>query len=298
MSNRDSERFGYGYGGYEPRQPLRPEQSVQALTPRGRFTKKWWATRWLQALTEWASAARLSRGRAYARQGQVVELAVQLGAIVALVQGTRPKPYRVRIEMQTFTDDEWERVVQAMASQALYAAQLLNGEMPLEIEDVFRAAGVSLFPSAAEDLISDCSCPDWSDFCKHRAAVCYLIGEQIDRDPFLLFVLRGRTKEQVLAALRAKRADKVADSETGEGYEASAEAPLPVDPDAFWGLGAELDRVEIHVRSPEVEMELIRILGDMAFVDDPEWATRLAQVYRQVSRRALALAFDVSDVEF
>ena len=295
MDNRDNERFTHGY---DHPQPLHPEQSVQALTQRGRFTKKWWATRWLQALTEWASAARLSRGRAYARQGQVMEMAVQLGAIVAQVQGTRSKPYRVRIEMRTFSDAEWERVVDAMASQALYAAQLLNGEMPLEIEDVFEAAGVSLFPSSAEDLISDCSCPDWSDFCKHRAAVCYLIGEQIDRDPFLLFVLRGRTKEQVLAALRAKRADKVADSDGADSaQEPLGEAPLPTDPAVFWGLGAEMERVEIHVRSPEVEMELLRILGEMTFVDDAEWAARLAAVYRQVSKRALALAFDVSDVE-
>lgn len=296
MSNRDSEHPVYSYGGYDRSPALHPEQGVQARTQRGRFTKKWWATRWLQALTEWANAARLSRGRAYARQGQVLDMAVQVGAIVALVQGARPKPYRVRIEIRTFSDAEWERVVDAMASQALYAAQLLNGEMPLEIEDVFTAAGVSLFPSVTEDLISECSCPDWSDFCKHRAAVCYLIGEQIDRDPFLLFMLRGRTKEQVLAALRAKRADKVADSVT-EGHDVLGEAPLPTDPEAFWSLGADMERIEIHVRSPEVEMELLRILGEMTFVDDAEWTTRLAAVYKQVSRRALALAFDVSDVE-
>jgi uncharacterized Zn finger protein len=298
MSNDDDERVANRHQMYEHPRPLTPAHRVSARTQRGSFTKKWWATRWLRALTDWANSARLIRGRAYARQGQVVDIAVQVGAIVAQVQGTRARPYRVRIEIKTFADAEWERVVDLMAAQAIYAAQLLNGEMPLEIEDVFSAAGVSLFPSSTDDLASSCSCPDWSEFCKHRAAVCYLMGEQIDGDPFLLFVLRGRTKEQVLAALRAKRADKLpGDEAEADQAKGLREAPLPEAPDAFWRIGPELDRVEIHVRSPEVEMEILKVLGDMTFVDDPEWMARLAAVYRQVSKRALALAFDVSDVE-
>ncbi len=276
-----------------------PERGLKPKTANGAFVKSWWATRWVRALTQWISAARLERGRQYARHGQVMEIDVQVGLILAYVQGTRPEPYRVRIEMRTFADAEWERIVDAMASQAIYAAQLLNGEMPLEIEDVFMAAGVSLFPSAVNDLNTSCTCPEWSVFCKHRAAVCYLVGEQLDSDPFLLFSLRGRTKEQVLAALRARRAARATGEAIAPGRPAGGigSTDPTADPDLFWRVGPELQGVQVHVRSPEIEMELIRILGDPAFVEDADVVERLRQVYRQVSRRALSLAFDGSDAE-
>src|SRR6059036_1628093 len=93
-----------------------------------------------------------------------------------------------------------------MANQAVFAAELLAGEMPKEIDQAFRASGRSLFPAKVKDLQTACSCPDWANPCKHVAATHFVLGEAFDRDPFLLFELRGRSKDQVLSALRRARA--------------------------------------------------------------------------------------------
>src|SRR5204863_883072 len=97
-----------------------------------------------------------------------------------------------------------------MAARAQFAAELLDGRMPEQIDEVFRACEVSLFPETRDDCVTDCSCPDWGDPCKHVAATHYVLGEALDRDPFLLFELRGKAKAEVLEALRAARGGKKA----------------------------------------------------------------------------------------
>lgn len=276
--------------------PAQPSGRQGRAHGRLKFATTWWGARWLNALASWADPMRLSRGRTYARAGRVLDMHIDVGFIYAQVQGSRPRPYHVRIEIKTFSDAEWERIIEAMAAQALYAAQLLNGEMPLDIETVFEAAGVHLFPSSEDDFYSDCSCPDWDPFCKHRAAVCYLVGERLDDDPFLLFLLRGRTKDQVLAALRAARAKRAGLPSEGQGVN-PGEIPSDISPEAFWRLGPEADDLEIHVRSPQIEMEVIKLLGDLTFAEDAARLEELAAIYRHVSRCALRLAFDESDVE-
>ncbi len=125
--------------------------------------------------------------------------------VKAKVQGSMPKPYNVKIKLMPLSDAEWDKVTDAMASQAIFAAKLLAGEMPTNIEEAFSAAQLSLFPTKLDDLQTDCSCPDWANPCKHIAAVYYLLAERFDEDPFLIFKLRGRTKEQIIETLRARR---------------------------------------------------------------------------------------------
>src|SRR5205085_4161080 len=110
------------------------------------------------------------------------------------------------------SDAEWDRVIDAMAAEAIYAARLLSGEMPEQIEDVFSAAGTTLFPAQEGDMRTRCTCPDWANPCKHIAAVHYLLGERFDQDPFLMFQLRGRSQEEIVAALRARRAGPESDA--------------------------------------------------------------------------------------
>src|SRR6185503_13037509 len=124
----------------------------------------------------------------------------------AKVQGSRPTPYNVTIEMKPLTDAQWEQVTARLARQAIFAAKLLAGEMPQDIEQAFDAAGVPLFPRGPQDISAACSCPDYANPCKHIAAVYYLLGERFDEDPFLIFQARGRTREQIIDALRALRA--------------------------------------------------------------------------------------------
>lgn len=173
---------------------------------RRTFGNTWWGKAWIEALETRArlDPNRLPRGRTYARHDRVWEMTVEPGVLEAPVQGSRRVPYRVTIRIRTFTEDEWERVLRAIAAKAAHAAALLDGDMDPGIVADARAAGVELFPTAGE-LVPRCSCPDWADPCKHSAAVCYLMADRLDDEPFDLLLLRGRERGEVLAGLRALR---------------------------------------------------------------------------------------------
>lgn len=282
---------------WEETDPIPVPDGLKARSQSGAFTQHWWAGRWVQAIAQWVNPARLARGRSYVRRGQVVDLDIQVGLVLAHVQGTRATPYRVRIEVKTLSEAEWGRVIEALASRALYAAQLLNGEMPQDVEGAFQSAGVSLFPELRHDLLLQCTCPDPVKPCKHIAAVCYLLGERFDEDPFGLFVLRGRTREQIMAALRERHADRAAgpspaDAAGAELQPQDESSPFEARPEAFWQMGPGVEEVRLHVAPPEIEMEVIKMLGDPTFAEDPALLERLADIYRVVSRHALEVAFE------
>jgi uncharacterized Zn finger protein len=161
---------------------------------------------------------RLPRGRSYARSGTVEELVIGPGEVRAAVQGRRVRPYQVRVRIRQLQAAEWERVLDAIAAQIGHAAALLDGELLPEVAEDVRSAGTDLLPGPGE-LQPRCSCPDWADPCKHAAAVCYLVADALDANPFALLLLRGRSREEVLAALRARRrsGDLDTDATGGEG---------------------------------------------------------------------------------
>ena len=186
---------------YPRSRPRAVQGGIKAQSKAGSFGENWWAKRWLSVLESFKLGARLARGRTYARGGQVLAIEVGKGAVTAQVQGSRPRPYDVTIRMKTLGDGQWEQVLRVLSGKALFVAKLLAGEMPQDIEEVFRQAKVSLFPEKRGDLRTDCSCPDDANPCKHIAAVYYLLGEEFDRDPFLLFRLRGLGRDELLARL-------------------------------------------------------------------------------------------------
>jgi uncharacterized Zn finger protein len=167
----------------------------------------WWGQRWIEALERvlGGDAGRLARGRTYARAGRTHDLLIKGGRVTAKVTGSRPWPYEITLELAQLPDSAWKRAISLMAAKAQFSAELLAGQMPQAIDEIFAEAGLSLFPKKRSDLETTCTCPDWGDPCKHVAATHYVLGEALDRDPFLLFELRGRTREQVLGALRAAR---------------------------------------------------------------------------------------------
>lgn len=189
------------YPRFEPSRPRQAKGGIKAQSKRGGFGESWWAKRWIAVLEGFDIGARLSRGRSYARRGQVLSVDVEPGRVKAKVQGSRPQPYDITIKVKPLTDAEWGQVLAKLGEKALYTARLLAGEMPQDIETAFADAGVSLFPGRRADLETNCSCPDWSNPCKHIAAVYYLLGEEFDRDPFLIFKLRGLPREQLFARL-------------------------------------------------------------------------------------------------
>jgi len=171
------------------------------------FGHTWWGKAWIDALEGRAQLDpnRLPRGRTYARQGRAARVTLAPATITAPVQGSRAQPYRVTIEVRPFSDDEWARVIAVVAAKIAHAAALLDGELDPAIDADAREAGVELLPDAGE-IRPRCSCPDWADPCKHAAAVCYLVADELDADPYRLLLLRGRTRQQVEAAVRAARA--------------------------------------------------------------------------------------------
>jgi uncharacterized Zn finger protein len=176
------------------------------VVSRRRFGATWWGRAWIDALEQRArlDPNRLPRGRTYARHGHAGDLSIEPGLVSAQVQGRQPCPYRVRVRVRPFNDAEWDALLTAIASRAAHAAALLDGELPPETLDDAARAGVDLLPGPGE-LGPSCTCPDWADPCKHAAAVCYLVADVLDADPFALLHLRGRPREAVLAALRAQR---------------------------------------------------------------------------------------------
>jgi len=189
-----------------PSRPVRVDGGVRAKSRRGSIGERWWSRRFIEVLESYGMSGRLARGRSYARAGQVLEFSLTQGLVTATVQGSRPRPYQVSIGVLPLTTPQWARVAEQLAGQALFRAKLLAGEMPREIEEVFDECGTSLFPSRAADLDMRCSCPDWEVPCKHLAAVCYVLAEAFDADPFQMLAWRGKGREELLSALRREPA--------------------------------------------------------------------------------------------
>lgn len=190
-----------------PSRPRPVEGGLKARTARGAMAQTWWSQRFIAVLEDIGLGSRLARGRTYARKGQVISMDVAAGSVTAVVQGSRARPYRVRIGIAAFGKSEWAEAESALAESAWYAAQLLAGEMPPDIEDVFSGIGLPLFPATARELSLDCTCPDSAVPCKHVAATFYLLAEAFDDDPFAILAWRGRERDEFLANLHAARTD-------------------------------------------------------------------------------------------
>lgn len=270
------------------------KDGIKARSQRGAFAQNWWAQRWIAALERLVDAGRLTRGRSYARKGQVLSIEETKDGIAARVQGSRPSPYKIKIQIAALSDAQWEKVIDALAEQAIFTAQLLAGEMPQEIEDAFDSAKVSLFPTRGSDLVTDCSCPDYSNPCKHIAATHYILGERFDEDPFMIFRLRGRTQEQVLAALRLRRAG-TAEIAADESEEPEVVIPLVQQIGQFWDFAAPVEGFSVSIHAAAIEMPLLKRLGEANFVPAPGLESLLRKAFQSVQKKALDAAYREND---
>jgi uncharacterized Zn finger protein len=275
------DRYWDAYPRYPKSRPRAAKGGIRAQSKRGGFGQSWWAKRWIGVLESFDIGARLGRGRSYARNGQVLSIDVREGEVKAKVQGSRLQPYNVTIEVKGLEPKQWDRVIQTLSGQALFTAKLLAGEMPQDIEQVFETAKLSLFPQKQADLKTDCSCPDWSNPCKHVAAVYYLLGEEFDRDPFLLFRLRGLGRDALLRRLSAA-------TPAAAAVQAEPAAPLPADPGAFWAGGGLPDDAFGEVQTPPTSAAWLRRLGSFPF-----WRATaplvdaVGPIYEQAAQRGL-----------
>lgn len=271
---------------YDSKPTIRTTEGIKAKSRQGTFVKNWWADRWIQAMERMMDRGRLQRGRSYARQGQVLSLQEGKGQMTAAVQGSRRQPYKISIHIQPLSEANWQRVLDALAERPLFVAQLLAGEMPQEIEETFTAARLSLFPQKGGDLKQSCSCPDYADVCKHLAAVHYILAQRFDEDPFLLFRLRGKTQEAIIAALGQAPGTVAQEGETSAYTPAP---PLSTTLDAFYEIGLELAHFRTHVAPPDSPYPLLERLGDPDFM--PEARQWLAKAYDAISETAVTIAF-------
>jgi uncharacterized Zn finger protein len=277
---------------YAPKRPP-PADGIKAK----KAGVTWWGQRWLDALERMSSAygLRLARGRTYARAGRTHDLEVHAGRVTARVTGSRPQPYEVTLTLAELNESTWERAIAAMAQKAQFAAELLAGQMPKDIDEAFHAGGASLFPRDETDLRTECNCPDWANPCKHVAATHYVLGEAFDRDPFLLFELRGRSKQRVLQALRAVRSGADADDAPNPAGDERATPKVTlaaVSAEDYDRPRAELAGLALTFDEPSRHGALIAQLGDPAAwsgaASAAEW---LAPVVRAAAERARGIAW-------
>jgi uncharacterized Zn finger protein len=237
--------------------------------------------------------ARLTRGRRYARTGQVLDLEVRPGEVTASVQGSRPEPYRVRVGTLTLSSKDWAQAEEVMASRAAFLAKLLAGEMPRDIELAFTETRLSLFPTSARDLSTDCSCPDWANPCKHIAATYYLLAEAFDADPFLIFRWRGRDRDELLSRLTEHPSEEAGQALAHDLWDIPApQVPaLAETVDDFWEAGEEFDLGPVRPRAAAVPDGILRGLEPgLIEVAGKPLATVLAPVYPAITSAAERIA--------
>ena len=169
---------------------------IRSQDPRGGASRSWWSRRWLESLESMGVGGRLARGRAYAVSGQIVSLRIAGPRVEAQVVGARSDPYNVTVDFSLPSDDARRAVLSALRSDPMLVARLFAGDLPLEVEELFRRVGVRLFPGGkiapgVYDVTLSCSCPDWANPCKHTCAVMLILGEEIARRPMTLLEFRG-----------------------------------------------------------------------------------------------------------
>jgi len=245
---------------YPPSIPIKVKGGIKAQSKKGSFTKSWWGKRWIETLEGFGIGARLVRGRNYARRGQVTDLDIEKGKITAKVQGSSARKYNVVIEIAVLKKTEWKRIIKQLSEQPIYVAQLLNNEMPREIEQIFLDANLNLFPNRQMDLETNCSCPDFSNPCKHIAAVFYLIGEVFDTDPFLLLKLRGMDRNEFLTLL----SEKSSITKTTNDSAKPKKELLSAESDKFWGASGN-SKLQNEFQLPKINAAIPKQLGKISF---------------------------------
>lgn len=182
------------------RTPLNVRGGIRSQAPNGGPARAWWSRRWTEVIEHFRLGARLGRGRNYAASGQVSSLDITPGRVAARVQGANKEPYESMLLFRMAEGEAKAGLIRELHRHPMLVARLLVSDMPLEVEGLFRDAGCPLFPRRENDLTSRCSCPDYANPCKHLAAVYYLLGEAIAKNPMLLLMLRGISRADLLGA--------------------------------------------------------------------------------------------------
>jgi uncharacterized Zn finger protein len=271
----------------------------------------WAGQRWMRVVESVAPGAALVEGLEYAKDGQTKRLTIAHGKIDALVQGRADRPYVTQIAMDVLAEADWERVVGVMGEGAIYAAKLLAGELPTNIEDAFGPLDLRLFPADASELRVSCTCEvhraavaagraegATSDarWCKHACCVAYLVAQRLCVEAFLMFGLRGLEGAELLERLRERRALASAGARApvyAQHVPAISETPgepLEACLAGFWDAPGSLREVEIPTGPPPVSHPLLRRLGPSPLQGTFPLVGLLASCYDVISAEAVRRA--------
>jgi len=226
--------------------------------------RQWWVEKWLELLDSYRFKKRLERARIYAREGHILSIEFVESQVLAKVQGSDPEPYQVKLSLEHFSDEDWQFVIESLSKKAIFSAQLLAGEMPDQIEKVFTQNGLNIFPFTLSDIRSRCSCPDKANPCKHIGAIYYQLADRFSEDPFILFQLRGRTKEQILLALRQYRSEvKITEENHKINQEITTAKSQEVNLNLreFWQYQENLDPSLVVISPAPEAQKTVNILG-------------------------------------
>ena len=274
------------------------------------FGRTWWGERFLAALEQITDAGRLARGRTYARGKRVLHYELQGNTVTARVRGSinpyygvfEEPIYTTTVSMTPIASQDWQRVIAELSSRAGFVTRLLMNEMPDSIDQVFADAGLHLLPYQRDDFVTQCSCPDWSNPCKHIAGVYYLLAADLDADPFVLFQLRGLSRQELRAhlaesplgrILAAEMVEREIVVEEAESYYTTplSEPAAQVSHREFWTGARRLPTTFEVAQPPAVSGLLIKRMGDYPafWSKDASFITTMEEIYERVRSKSSEL---------
>jgi uncharacterized Zn finger protein len=183
--------------------------------------------------------------------GRVMSVRTSAGLIEGRVQGSHARPHLVELAVTTWTDEQWSAVGNLLARQARHYARLLAGQLPDQFDVALTELGLSLVPQAGQWHLR-CTCGQTAP-CVHQVAVWLTVRDHLDREPYLITRLRGRSREQLLAEIRDQREARERPGVDVTTLDASRWSRAAMDP-------AEIPLPA--VRRPSTTAGPLRMLGD------------------------------------
>ncbi|ALO14812.1 RNA polymerase-associated protein RapA [Salinivirga cyanobacteriivorans] len=243
----------------------------------GNYSKTWWGEQWLRSLSNIDYSNRLPRGRRYANNGSVVSIDFEGNRILAKVQGTRRTPYSVTITVPEFTQTQKTVVMETITANPLMLSKLLNRELPVQLHEKAVEKNIQIFPRSWTDLSMNCSCPDWAVPCKHIASVIYIIANEIDRNPFIIFQLHG---VHILSELN-KRGFLA--QETEVHIKSLTENAIERNENDWDSLSEDFSGIDFS-KIPELQENLMTMLDEESLFYKGNFKNRLSTAYKKIKK--------------
>lgn len=218
------------------------------------LSRSWWSNKFISALESYTEPGRLKRGRSYSSNYRLKSFEIDGGLVLAKVRGsvnpyfgvTKEPTYVTTLEFQPISRSHWAAAIALISTKAGLISKLMMNEIPDNIEDSFSQINMNLLPQGVNDCKTSCSCPDYSNPCKHIAGLYYRVAQELDKDPFLLFQLRGLPKEALQQELSKSALGQALCGELSEAVAAAepvtslytrpemTAAPTDLSLEAFW----------------------------------------------------------------